>query len=74
MAGTKLQDRLCCRPRPHRTGVASLFNYSGVWSVGQPSSSRLKLPMGAYFPFLSPLLKGRWLEVYGPQPIAPGPL
>lgn len=47
------------RPRPHRTGVASLFNYSGVWSAGQPCSSRLKLLKRAYFPFLSPLLNGR---------------
>lgn len=33
MTGTKLQDWLH-RPRPHRNGVASLFNYSGAWSVG----------------------------------------
>lgn len=61
----------------HRTGVASLFNYSGVWSVGCGAAfqqqtqvtdeSLLSLP-------LSFVEKQVWLEVYQPQPIAPGPL
>lgn len=61
----------------HRTGVASLFNYSGVWSVGCGAAfqqqtqvtdeSLLSLP-------LSFVERQVWLEVYEPQPIAPCPL
>lgn len=56
---TKLQDQLG-QPRPHRHGVATLFNYSDLlWR--QPPGARLKLPEwdGASFPFLSPLWTGR---------------
>lgn len=67
---------LRCRPRPHRTGVASLpVQLFRSVECGAALQQQTQVTDGSLLYLPLSFVEGQvWLEVYEPQPIAPGSL